>query len=293
MFRILITGYQNGQYCASADLNEASEDFCSPDPMNSYLRVYATLLGDFELDNFRETPAMTALFVFFTIIGVIILLNVLIAVISDSYENSKTGSILLFRRARVLFVAQNQALESFLLPRRRPIPPKRSAFQTGAHSLWEIVRVLVLLALIGLNSCTVAYLFHRFVVFLSRSAFISVISFLCGFLLVVGLVVFISLVIDNMVHNFWRGAAANGLSRVFSLLFSWCNSVAGILAFYLFGNSGSSEDSLEDDNGLVGNDKRWESQFHFLLQTSLGEIKAEISELNRRIDGLEKTSSSR
>jgi len=77
-------------------------------------RVYATLLGDFEIDNWKETPGMTVLFVIFTILGVIILLNVLIAVVSDSYDRARVDSARLFGRARALFVAQNQALESFL-----------------------------------------------------------------------------------------------------------------------------------------------------------------------------------
>ena len=72
------------------------------------------LLGDFEIDNWKETDGMLILFALFTLIGVIILLNVLIAVVSDSYDRAKIGSSRLFGRARALFVAQNQALESFL-----------------------------------------------------------------------------------------------------------------------------------------------------------------------------------
>jgi len=89
----------------------ALADFCSPYFYNSYLRVYSILLGDVELDLYRDTAGLTILFVIVTLIGLIILLNVLIAVVSDSYERAQIGSARLFGRARVLFVAQNQALE--------------------------------------------------------------------------------------------------------------------------------------------------------------------------------------
>jgi hypothetical protein len=88
--------------------------------LNDPSRSYALLLGDFELDDYRETKGMTVLFVFFTLIGVIILLNVLIAVISDSYERANMRSTKLFGRARVAFVAQNEALETFLRPFASP-----------------------------------------------------------------------------------------------------------------------------------------------------------------------------
>ena len=48
--------------------------------------------------------------------SVIILLNVIIAVISDAFERASIGSDLLFGKARIQFVAQNEALESFFRP---------------------------------------------------------------------------------------------------------------------------------------------------------------------------------
>jgi hypothetical protein len=70
----------------------------------------------------RATTGTLVLFVIFTVIGVIILLNVLIAVISDSYEKATMSGSLLFGRARVFYVAQNEALEGILKPRpKKPI----------------------------------------------------------------------------------------------------------------------------------------------------------------------------
>ena len=76
--------------------------------------LQAFLLGDFELDDVTETIGSSILFIIFTIFGIIILLNVLIAIISDSYEKSIMSSNILFGKARVMFVAQNDALEAFL-----------------------------------------------------------------------------------------------------------------------------------------------------------------------------------
>lgn len=74
----------NGDFCDTNEenLDSTVEDFCTDnDRTGAYLRVYALLLGDFELDSYRQTEGLTALFVIFTVVGVVILLNVLIAVI--------------------------------------------------------------------------------------------------------------------------------------------------------------------------------------------------------------------
>jgi len=115
--RIVVTNKENGEYCATqaAAGNLAGggpvADFCSPLFRNSYLRVYALLLGDFGLDEYTQTEGLLILFVIFTLVGMIILLNGLIAVVSDSYEKANMASAHIFGRARILFVAQNQSLE--------------------------------------------------------------------------------------------------------------------------------------------------------------------------------------
>jgi Ion transport protein len=102
MMHIAVGTKDNGQFCvqnmAAGTLSPPAEDFCSPDQSDYYLRMYALLLGNFELDDYKDTKGMTAIFIVFTLIGVIILLNVLIAIISDSYEKAKIRSLLLFGR---------------------------------------------------------------------------------------------------------------------------------------------------------------------------------------------------
>ena len=118
MMHIAVSTKDDGQYCIvnAGDLSDPEQDFCDVSGYDMYLRVYSLLLGDFELSDYKNTDGLTSLFVIFTLIGVVILLNVLIAVISDSYERAKIESVNLFGRARVLFVAQNDAVESFLRP---------------------------------------------------------------------------------------------------------------------------------------------------------------------------------
>jgi len=82
------------------------EDECDPDEY--YLKVYTILLGDFglfEREDFDNRVSLS-LFIFFSMVVVILLMNVLIAIISDSYEKCMVKSKGLFGRTRVLLVAE-------------------------------------------------------------------------------------------------------------------------------------------------------------------------------------------
>jgi len=168
MLHIAVSTKDNGLYCILGEeldeLNGPTQDFCSDKPIDSYLRVYALLLGDFELDDWRDTDGITVLFVIFTLIGVVILLNVLIAVISDSYERAKIQSLLLFGRARVTFVAQNEALETFLRPGSNPMAGLKSLQSNQRRVLVlasRIVRYMVLCAIIATAFSAEIYLVTR------------------------------------------------------------------------------------------------------------------------------------
>jgi Ion transport protein len=106
------------------------------------------LIGDYELSDLRDTPGITILFVIFTVIGVVILLNVLIAVVSDSYEKATISSSLLFGGGRVIFVAQNEALESLLKPDMTPLPYS-SSIKNICTALWRLLRWFILLAILA------------------------------------------------------------------------------------------------------------------------------------------------
>ena len=159
MMNIALRTKDNGLYCLAntEDLSGVAEDFCTEELYRSYLRVYALLLGDFELDDYKESTGITILFVLFTLLGVVILLNVLIAIISDSYEKAKIKSLLLFGRARVTFVAQNDALERFLRPtskksaKKGAPSPRRLVFTNNPiyYAIRASFRWVVMLAIIG------------------------------------------------------------------------------------------------------------------------------------------------
>ena len=78
MIHVIITT-QDQAVCNAAELSDAAEDFCSAWAFDYYFRMYAVLLGDFDLTDYTENRAISFIFFTFTIMGVIILLNVLIA----------------------------------------------------------------------------------------------------------------------------------------------------------------------------------------------------------------------
>lgn len=78
MIHVIITT-QDQAACNAVDLSDAAADFCSASELDYYYRMYAVLLGDFDLTEYKQNSAISVVFFLFTIMGVIILLNVLIA----------------------------------------------------------------------------------------------------------------------------------------------------------------------------------------------------------------------
>lgn len=125
--------------CNDDDLSDNIEDFCSDEPTAALLRMYSVLIGkmipfyqmrifrnayimlllngagDFETSDYQH-PAMYLYFILFTLFGVIVLTNLLIAVVGDAYVDAMAKSKGIFGRSRVLFLSENLALEKFLLP---------------------------------------------------------------------------------------------------------------------------------------------------------------------------------
>eukprot|EP00957_Ditylum_brightwellii_P206509 15348769-Ditylum_brightwellii.AAC.1 len=100
-------------YCT---LDESSKQPLNCSQLEYYLKVYSILLGDFgefERDDFA-TVFSVMLFVFFSFMVVIVLLNVLIAIISDSYEKCLVNSKSLFGRARVMLLAELVSFQNLL-----------------------------------------------------------------------------------------------------------------------------------------------------------------------------------
>jgi len=101
----LVLGEEGEEY-ADADVGASdavNEGFVSP--AETLTSIYRLMLGDFERDWFDQ-PLTLVMFFVYTFLANIMMLNVLIAVVSDSYECAIIKSKLLFRRARLELVAE-------------------------------------------------------------------------------------------------------------------------------------------------------------------------------------------
>jgi len=81
--------------------------------MEGYLKAYTMMLGDLDVDALRTHPLVSILFVIYTFGVTIVLLNILIAIVSDSYQNSFSTSKMMLGKARVMFVSELLSLKTF------------------------------------------------------------------------------------------------------------------------------------------------------------------------------------
>jgi ribosomal protein L29 len=78
---------------------------------DSFLRVYTMLLGEVDEDDFKDSGVATAMFVFFMLLVVILLANVLIAIVTDSYKVIQDQrAAIVFWTNRLDFVAEMDAI---------------------------------------------------------------------------------------------------------------------------------------------------------------------------------------
>ena len=118
--------------CASGDNQSGDAGVCRPGEY--YLQTYTILLGDFggfDRASF-QTIFSVMLVVFFSFGIVIVLLNVLIAIVSDSYEKCLIRSQSLFGRARVMLIAELVSFQNLLRTDSR----KEGEAPPGIYSQW-------------------------------------------------------------------------------------------------------------------------------------------------------------
>ena len=84
--------------CSDEDLDPAIEEFCSQRSIESYLRTYAIVVGDFEFEQYNRLGAVTFFWFMVTFFGTVVMLNVMIAVVTMSYGEAQEDSVILFRR---------------------------------------------------------------------------------------------------------------------------------------------------------------------------------------------------
>lgn len=80
-------------------LEDGYDTFCSLTPLQTYLAMYGIMLGGFEISSLEGTSALVSLlFVAASFCGVIVLVNILIAIVTGQYEVAKQRSCALFAR---------------------------------------------------------------------------------------------------------------------------------------------------------------------------------------------------
>ena len=118
--QMFATIFQQSAYCKEAEEQNTSEmellesircggeavrPYC--DFWHSFLSVYTMLLGEVDENNFRDSPVATALFIIFMFLCVILLANVLIAIVTDSYKVIQDQrAAIVFWTNRLDFVAE-------------------------------------------------------------------------------------------------------------------------------------------------------------------------------------------
>ncbi|CAB9503043.1 Potassium ion channel Yvc1 [Seminavis robusta] len=103
-------------YCSDPEAREMDDPDFRCDQAEYIFRVYTILLGDFgafERETFQTRFAFILL-IFYSFMVIIVLLNVLIAVASDSYEKCLLRSNMLFGRARVMLIAEIVCFQNLL-----------------------------------------------------------------------------------------------------------------------------------------------------------------------------------
>mmetsp|Transcript_31510 Transcript_31510/g.41872 ORF Transcript_31510/g.41872 Transcript_31510/m.41872 type:complete len:430 (+) Transcript_31510:149-1438(+) len=76
-----------------------------------YLRAYTMMLGEFSDDEHKANPVIIPLFIVYTFVVTIVLLNILIAIVSDSYQCSFISSELMHGKARILFFSELHSIK--------------------------------------------------------------------------------------------------------------------------------------------------------------------------------------
>jgi hypothetical protein len=92
----ILTRQSFEDYCGGSE--PPPEEFCNDELAPIFLKLFAVLVGDMDLNEFKYSSGAQILFLLFSVLGIIILLNVLIAVVSDSYQKSVEHATLLFGR---------------------------------------------------------------------------------------------------------------------------------------------------------------------------------------------------
>jgi hypothetical protein len=265
-------------------LSEPAEDFCSPKIHNSYLRVFTLLLGNFDLNDYRESEGMTILFVMFTLLGVVILLNVLIAVIGDTYHEATIASRRRFGRTRIIFVAQHEALERFLRPgldaseRTNAWNSTRGLLYTANH----VGRWFVLISLIATAMNAEVYLVLRAVSLIGKGKqyLVGISISILAVVLTIALWIIVCFSLENLIRNY----APNRVVQVFDLIDTFTIRHIGGIGVRLFGLK-NHVDIGETDEEWAGRLLHMEQMFDRTMTNAEKMFERTVSDAKEELNG--------
>jgi len=226
---------------------------------------------------------------------VIILLNVIIAVISDAFEQASIGSNLLFGKARLQFVAQNEALESFFRPNSSLAASVNNVSGIRKQTLAIAGRLLRWAALFLLISSAVAsniYLYQRVrstvlsaidpeQTTIHSSWLSSIITFLCFLVLSLALWIILRITFRGLLQN----CSPTLANKWFGDQKSVVHALNGKIATLIFGlgevsvHAGSDEEADEWHGRMV----YLERSIERMIQSAKQELEEDMSALEMRL----------
>ena len=136
-------------------VQRSSNPFCDTSRREGYLVLYRLYLKNFEFNIFRANRITEFMFVLSTFLIIVILLNLLIAIVNINYSSSFDKATALFRRSRLVFVAELIALEAVVQPRVRRLHSDRIA-ESDRSDHWTHI-IFKTLALISLGLTGVSW----------------------------------------------------------------------------------------------------------------------------------------
>jgi WD40 repeat protein len=107
---------------------------------NIFFMLFGMLLGEYYLEEFDHSWLLLALKIFFMFLMTIIMLNILIAVVSDSYENAITRARKIYLRALFQLTANHVLLFEYILSQRFDKPTLEKTmdyFDQWVSSSWD------------------------------------------------------------------------------------------------------------------------------------------------------------
>ena len=107
---IIIASFAQMLVSMTFDPDEYQKDTGTADyryfSMDEYIKAYTIMLGDIDSEALQKHSGIVILFVLYTFGVCVVLLNILIAIVSESYAHSVYSSTLMLGKARVMFVAE-------------------------------------------------------------------------------------------------------------------------------------------------------------------------------------------